>query len=67
MDKKYLPNLIGNRERRSCGYKRRYSSRGSAVKDSNKIAKKEKKKTTIYFCQFCHYWHIGRIHGSTTK
>ena len=58
MNKK--PNPIGNKERRTCGYKQRHSTEEVAKREAKSAGKKFRVKFHCYLCPFCHYWHIAK-------
>jgi hypothetical protein len=63
-EKLYSPNLIGNKERKMCGSKRRYITEQEAYNGKQHVlAKDPKMKVNIYQCPYCHYYHIGRSKG----
>jgi len=55
-----LPDVIGNREKRSCGSKKRYITKTDADRAVLAIKRNVGDETHSYFCEYCHYWHVGR-------
>lgn len=55
-----IPNIVGNKEKRSCGAKKRYINEREAKRAVKAIRRNTGDETHAYFCDFCHYWHVGR-------
>lgn len=44
---------------RSCGHKRKYSTRTAARKSKRTLTRQVREVFNVYHCDFCGYWHIG--------
>ena len=56
----YLPKLIGNREQKMCRDKYRHLSDLDAHAEKSRPQQKTGIRMNVYFCPFCHHWHVGR-------
>ena len=54
---------IGNYERRQCGCKQRYTSEEIVNNKRDELYLQERVPFNVYFCKFCHHWHVGKSHG----
>lgn len=57
----YYPPLVGNREKKMCGAKKRHLTHKSALDErSAHMSQDSTADIRIYECPYCHYFHVGR-------
>lgn len=59
--------MVDERWQRECGAKERILNEETAIKRLRQMKKKGNRDLHYYFCEFCHFYHIGHFQGTGYK